>query len=117
MKFDQAHKIRTRIKQLYLLETEKINHEIKLKHEFDLNQLKTERDETIKDFNDKYDILYNNLKDKFQEALAGMTEEHQIEYEAAIKEFNENFPENNPKLTPEVLHLYRRLQILVKKKE
>jgi hypothetical protein len=76
-----------------------------------------EKSADLKMFNEQYDSLYNELIRRFEDLNENLSSDHKNELETAIKEFNETFPENNPKSSPEILDLYRRLEGIVKKKE
>jgi hypothetical protein len=73
--------------------------------------------EEIDNFNYEYDEIYNELARKHENLQTQLNESHTKEYEERMQEFNQCFPEKNPKHTPEILDLYRKLEGIVKKKQ
>ena len=116
-KFTEAAKVRDKINQQKILEQEKAKQELKRIHDEEVKMVEKEKSADLKMFNEQYDSLYNELIRRFEDLNENLSSDHKNELETAIKEFNETFPENNPKSSPEILDLYRRLEGIVKKKE
>jgi hypothetical protein len=116
-KFDEAAKVRKKIIQLKKLEEKKVINELQLTQEYERNQLENDKWNDMKRFNEEWDENQANLKKQFDESLEKMHEDHVNEYNESMAKFNENFPEKNPKLSPEILDLNKKLEGLVKKKE
>lgn len=83
----------------------------------ELNNLENERINDINSFNEHYDGQYNELVQRHESLQATMNENNMNDYEGRMQQFETNFPEKNPKNTPEILDLYKKLEGIVKKKE
>jgi len=117
MKFADSAKVREKIKQLQTLEEQKVLAELLNTHSDEVRLLLSEKEKELKDFNLEYDEMENNINKKFEEMQKSQQDQHDEEYESEMKDFHTAFPEKNPKLTPEILDLYKKLDGVVKKKD
>jgi hypothetical protein len=117
MKFAEAAEVRDKINQLKTLEEEKAKDELRKLHDDEKNQLDLENQEETRAFNKQYDNYESEIKKKFEDLFQMTKEQQRNEMEGSYKEFIDSFTEKNPKASPEILDLHRKLQGIVKRKE
>jgi hypothetical protein len=117
MKFAEAAEVRAKINQLKILEEEKAKDELRKLHDDEKNQLELEKQDEVRAFNEQYDTYDTDLKKKFEDLFLMTKEQQRAEMEGAYKDFIDSFTEKNPKASPEILDLHRKLQGIVKRKE
>jgi hypothetical protein len=117
MKFSEAAEVRIKINHLKVLEEEKAKDELRKLHEDEKFQIELEKQEEFRVFNQQYDMLQNDIVKRFEELGMHMKDQQSTEEETMVKEFLDSFAEKNPKATPEILDLNRKLQGIVKNKE
>lgn len=79
--------------------------------------LKQVHQNEIDHFNFQFDEIYNDLARKHENLQTQLNESHLKEYEERMQAFSADFPDKNPKNTPEILNLYKKLEGIVKNKE
>jgi hypothetical protein len=82
-----------------------------------MNNLQSEHQQEILEFNKIHDDMFNEMNDKYNNLIAVLNENNRQEFDNHTKEFDETYPEKNPKNTPEILDLYKKLEGIVKKKQ
>lgn len=91
-------------------------YELQKTHDEEKSQLEIERAEELSSFRKDYEVRNQEFIKKFSEQENNMTESHKKEYKECMNKFNEIYPEKNPKLSPEILNLQRKLEEIVKKR-
>lgn len=116
-KFNEAANVRERINNLKLLEEEKLRSHSNKTHKEEQTLLDQVKQDEIDRFNEEYDNLYNELSRKCNEMQQQLLDQQKEDMENQVKEFHETFPKENPKLSTEILDLYRKMEYNAKKKE
>jgi hypothetical protein len=114
-KFAEAVDVRKRVDHLKELEEERTKAELLQIHNNELAALDNEKGDELKLFNEQYDAILYELTQRFDEMGLQMDDLQKSELESSIKTFNETYPE--PKNSPEILDLHKKLDGIVKRKE
>lgn len=115
-RFVEAELAKQRIIQFKKTEEEKLLNETKRRHQESREQLDIEQREELEKFNEKFDIKFYEMNSKFTDLEKKLKEDHEIESQIGIEEFNKQYPEI-PKPSLELLNLNKILDSLVKQKE
>jgi hypothetical protein len=99
------------------LEEEKAKEELNKVHQHEIDYLENEKQNEYKFLSESSDKILNETISKFEEMQQNLKEQHKQELQESMNLLEDNFPEVNPKSSPEILNLQKILEGLVKRKQ
>ena len=115
--YKEASKIRGKITEFEQLKIYKAEHELKQTSDSQINQIRKEKEDELKNYKEMSNQQRNEIKEKADQMIKEMKERHQKEIDEFKELFENNWPKNNPTSTKEMLEIEKKLTVVINKKQ